>query len=290
MARTDWKKLAIHHSFNTLDSNGVMLRGLDLYLPKGQGLPLLKNYELAVQLKNQVKCQYTLDKDVLYARLPGDLSIEIQTAEEVFILHEIFVNNTYGYHFTRPSLVIDIGMNVGIASLYFANNERVESVYAFEPFTPTFKQAQENFKLNPEISQKITYHNFGLGAADRFEKVEYSSDHRGRVGLFGTDLVRDQEYRSEKQEIRIWKASKALDSVIERDTTMSYVMKMDCEGAEYEILPELMESGWLSLFSVVMLEWHGDGSEMLVELLDKAKFRVFRLTSTGNIGMIYAIK
>ncbi|WP_278036316.1 hypothetical protein [Flavobacterium nitratireducens] len=48
-----------------------------------------------------------------------DLSIYIESEEEFHILNEIFVRNDYDFISSSQSVVIDIGANIGITSLFF---------------------------------------------------------------------------------------------------------------------------------------------------------------------------
>lgn len=81
----------------------------------------------------------------------------------ILIVEEIFKNDEYNFDIGGPAVVIDIGMHIGLASLYFAARDDVEGVYGFEPFKPTFEQAMFNFKINEKYADKIHPHNYGLG-------------------------------------------------------------------------------------------------------------------------------
>ena len=80
----------------------------------------------------------------------------------------------------KNSIVIDIGMNVGIASLFFATLPHVEKVYAFEPFKAPYLRAMDNFKLNPALSAKIQAYNFGL--SNKFEELDVLAEELRTIG------------------------------------------------------------------------------------------------------------
>src|SRR5262245_2585138 len=91
----------------------------------------------------------------------GDVIAEIEglrvvvNAEEVlFILNAIFVEREYDVEFRYPAVVWDIGMNRGLASLYFARRENVVAIVGYEPFGPTYQLARDNFALNPDLAKK----------------------------------------------------------------------------------------------------------------------------------------
>src|SRR6185369_17215134 len=47
------------------------------------------------------------------------------TYEEIFILFEIFCNGIYNFIPPGPCIVLDIGMNVGFSSLFFASKDNI---------------------------------------------------------------------------------------------------------------------------------------------------------------------
>ena len=73
---------------------------------------------------------------------------------------------------------------------------------------------------------------------------------------------------------------------------ISIMLKLDCEGAEYTILPYLSEKSLLDSVSLVAIEWHYKGPDMLVHLLEKNNFKVIHMESHKNnyTGMIKAVK
>ena len=100
---------------------------------------------------------------------------------EKTITYEVFENHVYKYGgILGDQIVIDVGMNVGIASLYFAQNESVKEVYSFEPFHQTFIRAMENINLNcDEIREKIHPFEFGLSNSDKMVPAIWDEDNLG---------------------------------------------------------------------------------------------------------------
>ncbi len=100
-----------------------------------------------------------------------DLQLYIETPEEFFIIKEVFIEKDYNLLSQESFVVFDIGMNIGISSLFFGLKNNVEKIYSFEPVVPTYNQALYNLGLNPRYSNKIEAFNFGLGGSTRVEKV-----------------------------------------------------------------------------------------------------------------------
>lgn len=213
------------------------------------------------------------------------------TGDQVFILHEIFHEHSYGLISREPIQIIDIGANVGMASLYFARYPWVERIISFEPLAPTFRKAQKNLQLNPAYMHKITIHEFGLAGSDRRELVDYSELCSGSVGIRGQmhpAITHVSDKREEPMTLR--RASSVLQE-LQLDPEMEAVLKIDCEGAEYEIIRDLSDAGILRKMSALMIEWHINGDDPLINILLQNGFRVLRggRTSHGLTGMIYAM-
>ena len=119
-------------------------------------------------------------------------SYYITSAEELFILKEIWVDDCYNFDSNRACVVIDIGMNVGIASLHFASKNNVSKVYSYEPVTPTFKQGIVNFDLNKALKTKIEAYNFGLGIKNETLQLTFNPNYKGSVGKTkATSIIQD---------------------------------------------------------------------------------------------------
>ncbi|MEQ9467748.1 MAG: FkbM family methyltransferase [Ekhidna sp.] len=287
-SKNEWHKLAVHHEFSGYKKHSVYLESIGIHLDENKHISLLRGYSSAKKLVANGGRLF-LENGVLLLAHSG-LRVEIQTAEELFIACEILVDKCYEFHIAEPCLILDIGMNVGIASLYFASQKNVVAVYGFEPFEPTFKQAQENFRRNPSVSQKIKSNNIGLGDCNKEMMVDYSPSNRGRVGLFGTNLVKNEFVDLGQELIKIKSASEVLKEIITSRPSIKKVVKMDVEGAEFEIIENLYNNGILSSFDAIMMEWHKTEPTEIIHSLSKNGFTAFKQNYNSHVGMIYASK
>ena len=120
---------------------------------------ILDSYENMCKLANMASVKFYKKDDCIIAAFPY-LTVEVQTAEDIYILKEIYLNKEYGFFFNEKSIVVDVGLNVGFASLFFALNQNVAQVYSYEPFKPTIEQAQKNISMNADLEKKIKIHKF----------------------------------------------------------------------------------------------------------------------------------
>jgi hypothetical protein len=63
----------------------------------------------------------------------------------------------------RAQVYYDIGANAGYYSLLFASQEVAQQVHSFEPNPRLIADFEQNLKLNPGLSPKITLHPTALG-------------------------------------------------------------------------------------------------------------------------------
>jgi FkbM family methyltransferase len=251
------------------------------------------------RLLKEAGAHFWRDKDDRLLCEVGGITVFVRSVEELWILHEIFVQGFYDIRVNGPVVVWDIGMNVGVASLYFAARGSA-TVVGYEPIGPTYEMALENIALNPSLCDAITTVNSGVGGSSRTEMVEYCDELKGSVGLYGAvgdpslrqkvlHLAADAAIRLEA--LHLEDAASVLSSIRAAHPHIPVIVKIDCEGAEYEIIEALHRSGDLPSLHALMIEWHRDGPELLQQHLSDAGFTVFSLDSKhGQWGRLYAVR
>jgi FkbM family methyltransferase len=246
-------------------------------------------------LQKELGARFFEQNDSLYVRL-GDLVLNIQTGEELLIIREVYLEGIYNFIPHQDFVVLDIGMNVGFSSLYFAGNPHCKKVFAFEPFVPTYKQALHNISNNPQLKEKIVTLNYGLSDHNETIEVDYSPSNRGSMSVdYWPDFVTDTtDLRKEKINLRSIKEVFAETGIDGPKNGQLVVAKIDCEGAEYPIIDQLSQTGLLDNIDIIMMEWHLKGTEPLLNKLNACGFQSFDLKPfdkyQGKYGFIYAVK
>jgi len=201
--------------------------------------------------------------------------IILATNQNLFVLKEIFTQNSYlspKLYEYEEFIFFDIGMHRGYASLAIGQMDSCKAVYGFEIDLNTFNFAQENFALNPRIARKINSYQFGLSDSDKEVNICSIPLSDGRTtiedNLLNLNPSERDKYTLTKR-AKIKKASKVLNQIIEKENiTSKIVLKIDTEGAEYEILDDLYHSGILNKIDLIMGECHY-GMEKLEDYLDE---------------------
>lgn len=229
----------------------------------------------------------------------ADIFIKIKSDDEFNNVYEVFVGQIYNYFVNngKQDIVLDVGMNIGDTTLYFAMRENVEKVYGYEPFKETFIDAQENLKNN-SFTDKIEILNYGISNENAMRKIGYNSDMS--CGQSSISDVRESAYSTylnwglvnplseQIEQIEVRKASEVFAPIFAKYTNCNIILKMNCEGEEYAILEELLQSGLLGKFRFMMLEWHYRGKELILNYLKEAGISWWCLDKGERIGFIYA--
>lgn len=219
------------------------------------------------------------------------IRLNIDSFNNLGIFHELYIEKLYNIHLPQTNcLFIDIGMNTGFATLLFASSPQTKYVYSFEPFKETYEHALANIRLNKNISNKIKPFNAGvsdISATMQVPQVEggeasasTNKDFIAQLNLKSTGFV----------EVQVRSVIDILDEIVTENPETAIIMKVDCEGEEYNIFKKLDESGYINKVSAFYLEWHFKGPEMLIEILNRNHFAVaaFAGPEFSNSGMLYA--
>lgn len=223
---------------------------------------------------------------------PEGVKIDISNVphEALGITKEVFLNKDYAVNFSCDAVLIDIGLNRGIASLYFATYPNIKKIYSFEPFKPTFELAKRNLGLNPQLSEKIKAFNFGLGKAEVTLELPYMAKATG--GMSTTHDVCKGEKNIRKEAVVIKDAAKEIAPILEENKKKHIIVKCDCEGAEFEIFERLNEEKLIGNIDVILMEYHFNKPDRLVTVLTKNGFAVRTkvLSKKMSTGYIYAVR
>jgi FkbM family methyltransferase len=254
------------------------IAGCDLLFSKKDHTFLVDRFDFFRKLLRTPGVQFELIEGRLILRY-GGVSLIITTAEELFIFYEIFIGGCYRVHSARPFNVIDVGMNVGFASLFFASQPFIHNVFSFEPFRPTYNDAIRNFQMNAHLSGKVHAHNYGLARQAEKRMVSYSSDLKGKNSMHSGPG---------NEQIELRDVSAVLDEIFSKSSGELFCVKMDCEGAEFEIFERLKERPINDRVFGFIIEWHNEDPMQIIDVLVSNAFHVH--VTGKQIGLITAFR
>lgn len=243
-----------------IDRKRIVIWNPSLYLNRS-------DYSLVVEEDGSVTANVLSDGVNLRAYL--------KAYSDFFIFEEIFLQNTYRFIIGNDCILLDIGMNIGLASLYFAAKSFVKKIYGFEPFKPTYDRALANFDLNEgPVKDKIKAFNYGLSDADRTGCFTYLDNNPGNMKTTSEYLKEGSDVYN-GQVVELKEAGKEIDRIMNLEPGAAYVIKIDCEGAEYDIIPSLVKWNVLDRVRLIIMETHDGREDELAGLIAGQGFTVY---------------
>jgi FkbM family methyltransferase len=194
------------------------------------------------------------NKTVITIKKYNNLHFYIKTASDMFIILEVFFKTSYKILFHSKAILIDIGLNIADTYLFFSQYENIEHIYAFEPFKETYEQALYNLNLNRISQDKITAYNYGLLGKDEDRSVLYSPKFTNGMSIINEN---SQFGVSKKnmyyQSVILKSADREISNIISKtNKNIKIILKIDCEGSEYEIIDSLNRSGILKRVDCIL--------------------------------------
>ncbi len=216
-----------------------------------------------------------------------DLNLVGNAVNTFWTADGVLCKDDYDFLSGDKFVMIDIGLNIGLTSLSMARKNNIVKIYGYEPFTPTFEQAEENLKRNPELARKIEIFNFGLGDKDEVLEINYNPSRPGAMSSVKNNFESSQVV----EKIDIKKASSALERIITEENDLLIFLKIDCEGAENDILRDLDSTKLLEKVDLIIMEWHFEWPGEIIEILERNHFIIFnKEIIKSEIGFIRAVQ
>jgi len=272
----------------------LVISGTEVEVESADRMFLLKGITLLDELRRCSGAKLEVDDRNRVVMVVHGVRLLLKCWEELFIAHEVFYRKLYNIIRRRPFEVLDVGLNTGTSALFFASMEYCQRVEGYELFKPTLKHAFENLALNPDLSHKIAVHAYGLGPTDEQLVLDYFPEYKGSVGKNGLPQYAspgESELIKQKESVEVRAVAPILQNFIAQAGSRDVICKIDCEGAEYDIISSLSKTDLLNKVSVFLIEWHLLGPEPIKETLMKAGFDLLSVDeSSTNHGMLYAFR
>jgi len=215
----------------------------------------------------KVYWQLTNDKIVVFETKTG-LKIKIRVkSTDLMALTNVWMINEYdvdGFEINSSDIIIDIGAHIGLFSLLVSQFCKTGKIFSFEPIRENFDLLVSNLALN-HIENVFPF-NVGV------------SKKSGKLNLF---LNNDQSAHSifPKGPKSITVEATSLQKIFdEKQISSCKLLKLDCEGAEYDIIDSLPVE-YLDKIQNMAIEYHlaDTKPELIKNLILKIKNAGFKI-------------
>lgn len=216
----------------------------------------------------------------------GDYMVWYENAEEYRILRrEIFTEHCYYMEIEgRVEKILDLGGNIGLATLYLKKLYPEARVTVVEPFAENLKLLKKNVEENQLARVEIVE-----GAVvGRGGEVELYAD-KSEGGWYSMVGIKRGGWTGKQESKKLKVISIKLGELVGEGVDL---VKIDIEGAEEAVLAA--EEGVLKRVGNIMLEYHPisrGGEERILEILNRRGYQVEVKEDPDKLGqglkMIY---
>ncbi|UQA57014.1 FkbM family methyltransferase [Polyangium aurulentum] len=254
-------------------------------------------------------------------RLPNGMDVHHQNeAETLHFYKDIFEHRSYvkhGIRLPRGAVVLDVGANIGLFTLFVHTEVGDARIYAFEPAPAMFELLRRNVAAhgvsarlfdmgisNRECTAPLTFYpnstgmsSFRADLAEEKHVLRTILERQRAQGMDGMDAIMGQldelldvRFQSRTVEARLRRLS---DVLRENDISRVDLLKVDVQKCELEVLEGIDAPDWARIEQVV-LEVHDIEGRLgvVTGLLERHGFRVTaeqdELYVGTNIHNVYA--
>jgi len=176
--------------------------------------------------------------------------------------------------------IIDIGAHIGLFILYITQFYKNGKIFCMEPDPDNFKLLEQNLKQN-QISNVFI---FNTAVSKNSTKINlYKNDDES-----GHSIILPTSKSIEVESVTL------NDILLESKISHCSLLKLDCEGAEYEIIESLSKEN-LKIIQNIILEYHLLDSKPnliinLIKKLENNSFSIIKNKTESTMGILHAIK
>lgn len=191
------------------------------------------------------------------------------STSDMTLIYEVLLKSEYKSEYYLPTgfspkIILDIGANIGITSIYLINKFPNAKIFSFEPLLENY----DILKKNTENYKNIKVFNFGLGKNNETLDIFLSDDSANFGGGSLFPEAGGTCNRKVKCEIR-----NIQDTLAELNIKAIDLIKIDTEGAEFDILTSLSNK-YLQDVKWITGELHGYKDFELLSYLQNFGFRI----------------
>jgi FkbM family methyltransferase len=182
--------------------------------------------------------------------------------------------------FADDQRIVDIGANVGLFSVFAARRATHVHITAIEPVEATFAALSRNVRES-DVDGKVSLLNAAVASSDRRQRI-----------YLGTSSDLASLYPNVSGQTSEWIEAKGINCILRDHEGPISLLKMDCEGAEWEILAAAQRDQFQKV-QRLYVEYHAlTPAKMHTALEDLARLgfqpQMIQKHGAGNTAVVWA--
>jgi len=207
----------------------------------------------------------------------GTLSYRLNRAD-IYTIHEIWIEEMYRLPYDlKPHVLVDLGANIGLASLWIARQYGCEHIIAVEPSPSNAALACENLAAYSFVANVVEAAVGCENGVVLFDAGPGATNGRIVCRHPSSNTILPSQYT-----VRVMDMASILCDL---PASMQIdLMKIDIEGGEQDLLTS--NTGWLRRVSALIIEFHPNlvDYDRLIAILGENCFRRVTMLSTNSQG------
>lgn len=163
----------------------------------------------------------------------GKQEIEIYSSADFSTFNLIFCRQDY-YIPKKLEVVVDIGSNIGLSSIYWLTRNSYSKVYCFEPSTINFKRLEKNLEF---FKTRCFLNNFAVSSYSGTGFLNLDKN-----GVYSSLTNNDFDYTG-KEKVNIANINKCLEKILNENKEID-ILKVDNEGEELKTISSINKYFW----------------------------------------------
>lgn len=282
------------HEVSIIDSNtDLTVHKTEMFLKNNCGYWISTGPSNARRLKNVIfnisHGNIFNSENILF---PGESRYLVVNSKKVSLNHlgddlfpivmEIFYDKVYERDYVRVSIddiVVDIGANYGVFSLYAANF-KPSLIFALEPIKRTFRCMKNNLS-----NFDVVCVNKAISDSTGFEMFNVTDVNGNNFSVKNADGFHPSEIKGEEMVETI-----TINDFI-KDYNISHIdfLKVDCEGGELDLFETIDVEFLKTKIHKIALEYHSDKIKTtILKKLESCGFKIEDTVGSTEIGLIYS--
>lgn len=201
-------------------------------------------------------------------KLKDGAKFELRNIMDLWIIKETYLDKDYlvnGFEIPEQGTIIDIGAFIGDYSIWAAKQSPKSKIFAIEPSHENYSLLKTNIKLNN--TDNITPVHLAINSSEK-EVILATTG----VNLGQSYITADENDKNDRVS-----ALSLVEFFKQNKISLCQIMKLDCEGSEYDILLNSDKKFLKSHIEKIVMEFHETETNThkdLVDYLEDAGYKV----------------